>query len=936
MWVRDEEQVTNLAATYGYRVLKKHKYGKVYQKGTIKVIPNHTPKRSVAIIIKSQSPTQQFQFYVTDQMIVGIFKRPHAFHRTGYKDFAEYQNSMARKRTYDMMVNTNHNGTHPPQKRLKTNCNTYASRNHNQPLATSNTFLWMPNRELRQFTQNMWSRVMDPFIEQNKQALVNAPKYTSFIQRNKVLILEELFAATQEFQADIHAHCMQYQNNANVFNLSLHPRRNTPHQYLVKFTKAYKAQNIANGEPWRNNIHRLSSADPSTKCTFVCKCVINTRNVVELIQKRKERCYVMNGEYLTARDSNDDRDDDTAAEETKNEKRKTKDYLMVKIQPMMIVNDKGKIIRMDIDVKHATQCDWIVTNNYPLILYQYQLKYCRQFVSKAFRDEMQWGQSLSPVQSLILNKGLKEDRIRDTLRIHQTEYDMMKDKVREYTHRTNQSQKESIIKGMLSPLSLIHGPPGTGKTSTCANLVKVILNLKHPLKQPHDTSQNKIFVCAYTNLAANTLLRTIATACAPYRNRILRLGDMDKVPRDLRQYCFGMKMMDTVQETFGDALVVIGTVYSAASRSLRRYIKEAKEHNPTMNPFSYVLIDEVTQILEPVLTIPITLLHNNDHDRLILIGDPQQLSAVIKSRADIKHDVKLDIFSCVLNDLNASDSTAIFEYEAQFEQKLFVGFIRRIENQLKPRVIVQDVVSLVYQYMPKADQYPSWYSFLNIQYRMPQPLIEFSNASFYNHRIKSNQMYVDPYDAQTAQIFALMDQMQYETNHMDSIEVSYCHPIPIAVVCLKDATPKRPQSGSWENEVESEFIGTYILDKVFNSKRYSLLQNIGIISPYKPQAKLIRQIWNNMLGPKEDRDRCLIGTSDSFQGNERDIIILSLTNNNIYQNDFINDSKRVNVSLTRCKKCLIVVTSFDYKSVLRQQSVWAHWFKHFDSSCLFN
>eukprot|EP01083_Nonionella_stella_P097699 274630_1 len=117
-----------------------------------------------------------------------------------------------------------------------------------------------------------------------------------------------------------------------------------------------------------------------------------------------------------------------------------------------------------------------------------------------------------------------------------------------------------------------------------------------------------------------------------------------------------------------------------------------------------------------------------------------------------------------------------------------------------------------------------------------------------------------------------------------------------------------------------------------HSKRYSLLQNIGIISPYKPQAKLIRQIWNNMLGPKEDRDRCLIGTSDSFQGNERDIIILSLTNNNIYQNDFINDSKRVNVSLTRCKKCLIVVTSFDYKSVLRQQSVWAHWFKHFDSS----
>eukprot|EP01084_Bolivina_argentea_P196608 337035_1 len=252
---------------------------------------------------------------------------------------------------------------------------------------------------------------------------------------------------------------------------------------------------------------------------------------------------------------------------------------------------------------------------------------------------------LTEIESIILYKSAK--KCQSLLQLDHSEYISRKQIIVESIQKfgqdlfewkePNDSQYNAICKSISSPVSIIHGPPGTGKTLTSAQIINAIM-VNNLLEH-----NRKIFVCAYTHTAINELLQKISVYVS--KDVILRLGDKDKCPKAVRKYCLQQKMENyqvrnqdekeaVWKNIFDGASIIIGTIYSVTSYPLIWFMEQ---HDNKV--FNWLLIDECTQVMDPVLTIGVNILDHTSDSHLILIGDHKQLPPVIKSNK-IKYGFK--------------------------------------------------------------------------------------------------------------------------------------------------------------------------------------------------------------------------------------------------------------------------------------------------------
>lgn len=156
-------------------------------------------------------------------------------------------------------------------------------------------------------------------------------------------------------------------------------------------------------------------------------------------------------------------------------------------------------------------------------------------------------------------------------------------------------------------------------------------------------------------------------------------------------------------------------------------------------------------------------------------------------------------------------------------------------------------------------------------------------------------------------------------------------PDHLSPAMLFDIQGKEELAGkSFKNRVEAEFIFT-LLDALRNVPCVQTYQ-IGILSPYKSQVNFMKSCLNPYTlngsasnGTSTSYGHLLksmnieVNTIDGFQGREKDIILLSTVRCNTRNVSFISDERRLNVAITRAKRCLIIVGSAD---TLRQDTVW--------------
>lgn len=158
---------------------------------------------------------------------------------------------------------------------------------------------------------------------------------------------------------------------------------------------------------------------------------------------------------------------------------------------------------------------------------------------------------------------------------------------------------------------------------------------------------------------------------------------------------------------------------------------------------------------------------------------------------------------------------------------------------------------------------------LNEQYRMHSDLLEFSNSKFYKNLIISKKQDDFMFFNQSKILFIDSSYFGYEEKNVEESKM---------------------------NAKEGELIAD-VVNYITREFKISDPRSIGVIVPYSAQVLYLR-----------DKINCVVETVDGFQGNEKDFIVIGLVRSNLDNNiGFLENERRMNVALTRCKKGMVIV-----------------------------
>jgi superfamily I DNA and/or RNA helicase len=182
--------------------------------------------------------------------------------------------------------------------------------------------------------------------------------------------------------------------------------------------------------------------------------------------------------------------------------------------------------------------------------------------------------------------------------------------------------------------------------------------------------------------------------------------------------------------------------------------------------------------------------------------------------------------------------------------------------------------------------YPESVVLLEEQYRMHETIMGFSSKEFYHDRLKASP--------------AVAHRLLFE------------HDAPLVFIDTAGCGFEEKWEGtSISNPEEAAFLIKHLSSLVTELKNYysdSNLPEIGVISPYKHQIEVLKEQLDHSSELKEYGDKISVNTIDSFQGQERDIVYISMTRSNADNViGFLSEVRRMNVAMTRAKKKLVVV-----------------------------
>ena len=415
------------------------------------------------------------------------------------------------------------------------------------------------------------------------------------------------------------------------------------------------------------------------------------------------------------------------------------------------------------------------------------------------------------------------------------------------------TSQEAAVNRVLSAkeVAIVHGPPGTGKTTT---LVEAIYETLH--------RETQVLVCAQSNTAVDWISEKLVERGIP----VLRIGNPTRVNDKMLSFTYERRfeshpdytelwgIRKAIREAqqalrkrsgadrdslrnrlsrlrgrateleiqidaalFDEARVVACTLVGAAHRVL------------TNHHFTTLFIDEAAQALEAACWIAI-----GKADRVILAGDHQQLPPTIK---------------CV-----------------------------KAERGGLGRTLLQKI----------AERWPETVSLLTIQYRMHEAIMRFSSDWFYAGKLKAA-----PEVSQRGIL-----QWDSPITWIDTAE-------------LEAGEELNTETQSRINRPEAELLIAQLKAYVEKITKERILEeriDFGIISPYKAQVYYLRSLVKREAFFKPLRSLITIHTVDGFQGQERDVILISLVRANAEGKiGFLSDLRRMNVAMTRARMKLIIL-----------------------------
>jgi len=413
----------------------------------------------------------------------------------------------------------------------------------------------------------------------------------------------------------------------------------------------------------------------------------------------------------------------------------------------------------------------------------------------------------------------------------------------------NEAQNKALTKVFnANDLAIIHGPPGTGKTTTLVHAIKEVVK-----------TEKQVLVCAQSNAAVDLLVEKLDEQDVS----VLRIGHPARLTPEVIENSLDVKiskhaffkelksirkkeeeykrMAGQYKRNFGreerfqrDLLRKEARLYRDDAKRIERQITDdlvdqaqviactlVGSTHPLIHErmFKTVFIDEASQALEPACWIAIQKAH-----RVVMAGDHQQLPPTVKSIKAGKEGLEYTLF----------------------------------ERAMKLRAVSE---------------------MLETQYRMHPEIMQFSSDRFYEGKLKTADDVLQREKLSDWQHFVFID----------------------TAGCGFDEKVKK-QTLSTFNKDEAALLLKYLAQHI------SLEETIGIIAPYKAQTEVIRELLKEDTAFDQVREQITINSVDAFQGQERDTICISLTRSNDKgEIGFLKEYRRMNVAMTRAKTRLIMV-----------------------------
>lgn len=418
----------------------------------------------------------------------------------------------------------------------------------------------------------------------------------------------------------------------------------------------------------------------------------------------------------------------------------------------------------------------------------------------------------------------------------------------------NTAQNEAVKDILMSSdVAVVHGPPGTGKTTTLIYAIRELCKV-----------EKTVLVTAPSNTATDLLTERLAKLDL----NVVRIGNISRVDEGVIVHTLEVKLSDhpesknikkvrlqaaemrkqawRIRRSYGrrereermellkEASELSGWAKQLEDRLVEQILSSAQvitctlvgANHPLLDGYKFqtVVIDEAAQALEPATWIPII-----KASKVVLAGDPFQLPPTVKSMEAKKGGFEITLIEKALHRFDAV-------------------------------------------------------SFLNVQYRMNEKIMQFSNQQFYRGELRAHE-------SVKSHLLPIESNMPVE--FIDTAGCGFDERI-------------NEQFQSRYNPDEFQILCEHLYQLVEAIKPVEPPISIALISPYREQV-----IY--MQACVED-DRALqglditINTIDGFQGQERDVVYISLVRSNRKSEiGFLTDYRRMNVAMTRAKKKLIIV-----------------------------
>ncbi len=438
--------------------------------------------------------------------------------------------------------------------------------------------------------------------------------------------------------------------------------------------------------------------------------------------------------------------------------------------------------------------------------------------------------------------------------------------------KLNTSQRDALkLIAAAEDLAIIHGPPGTGKTTTLVSAIQRICE-----------KERQVLVCAPSNTAVDLLAERLHEVGL----RVVRTGHISRVNEDLLDLTLDQqvnehpdhkqikkikieaaeirKQASTYKRSFtrndrkerSHAFKQAGELDGWARTLEQRILGEVLDAAQVVcctltgaganfmrdRKFSTLIVDEAAQALEPAMWIPL-----QRSKRLIMAGDPFQLPPTVKSNEAQRAGLNITMMERLL---------PIYEQAS---------------------------------------------TLLSVQYRMHAAIMGFSNDYFYGGKLiahESNEARGLDIEGETAVRFLDTAGAGFEEKSNPETNSRY-NPDEYLLLATYLYGYRHQFSLSAEEDEEGDATET--------AKALPPWPTLALISPYREQVEQMRnEVKEDPLLSQLD---IVVHTIDGFQGQERDWVILSLVRSNPNgEIGFLKDYRRMNVAMTRARKQLVVIS----------------------------